>query len=72
MVEEIGSVVQEVGFEAAVSAVLFYLVFSLQNRIFTVIENNTKAVAELKTTIERCQFMHSNGGVSNQSDKVTP
>jgi integral membrane sensor domain MASE1 len=53
------------GFAAVVCAVLFWMVIRLQDKnaaltqvLFNVVEQNTKAFAELKGVIEKCQFTH--------------
>lgn len=41
----------EFGLSGAIIAVLFYDVFCLQRKLMTIIENNTKAMVELKEII---------------------
>jgi hypothetical protein len=46
------------GFNAMLIAVLLWIVVRLQDRISSTIDNNTKALTELKGTIEKCQLSH--------------
>ena len=51
----------ESGILGAVLALMIYDVFYLQRKLLSIIENNTRAMAELKSVIEKCQLSHSGG-----------
>jgi hypothetical protein len=57
MDQVISSYVQ-MGALGVTSAALFTLVVFLIRRLFTVVENNTKAMTELKDIIDKCQITH--------------
>lgn len=40
------------------AGVCLYQVIYLQGKIFNLIENNNKALSELKTVIDKCQIIH--------------
>lgn len=40
------------------AGVCLYQVIFLQSKVFTIIENNNKALSELKTVIDKCQIIH--------------
>lgn len=50
---EVLTMVKEIGTMGAVVVVLLYQIVYLQKKLVAIIENNTKAMAELKLTIER-------------------
>jgi hypothetical protein len=56
--ESIFTNLSDYGIVGAVLALLFYQVFYLQRKVFSIIENNTKAMGELKSMIEKCQLQH--------------
>lgn len=39
-------------------AALFYMVVILQRKLIDIVENNTRAMIELKSIIDKCQSMH--------------
>lgn len=49
------------GIIGAVLFIVIYDVFILQKKLWTLIENNTKAMTELKSSIETCQKIHDDG-----------
>ena len=49
---EILAIIKELGTVGAVMAVLLYQIVYLQKKLVTIIENNTRAMTELKGTIE--------------------
>lgn len=40
------------------SAVLLWELAYLQKKMFTILENNTKALTDLKSIIEKCTYKH--------------
>ena len=48
----------ELGPTGAVCGVLFYLVVIMQRKLFSIVENNTRAMTELKGVIDKCQVIH--------------
>lgn len=46
----------------ALVVVLVVWVRHLQDRLLAVVENNTKALAEVKSTLEKCQLVHDREG----------
>ena len=51
------------GLAGAVIVVLVVQVRYLQSKLVEVIEDNTRALADLRGVIERCQFLHGEGRV---------
>lgn len=52
----------ELGITGGVLAVVLYDVFVLQKKLFNIIDNNTRAMTELKSSIETCQKIHEGDG----------
>jgi hypothetical protein len=48
----------DLGPTGALCGVLFYLVVIMQRKLFSIVENNTKAMTELKGVIDKCQVIH--------------
>lgn len=40
-------------------ACLFYMVVFLQRKLLSIVENNTRAMTELKGVIDKCQVIHT-------------
>ena len=41
-----------------IAALLFYQMVKLQNKLVEIVENNTKAVQQLRDIIDKCQIVH--------------
>lgn len=48
----------QLGALGVMCAALFYMVVNFQRKIFNIIENNTRAMVELKGVIDKCQAVH--------------
>jgi hypothetical protein len=53
-VEKIIESFVQLGALGVICAALFYLVVTMQKRLFTIVENNTKVMTEVKTVIDKC------------------
>jgi len=42
-----------------VCALLIYNVYFLQKKVIAIVENNTKALTEMREVIKECQFTHT-------------
>lgn len=59
--EALFAMFQAHGLTGAIIAVLLYMVIRLEGLLVRLVENNTKALAELKGIIDKCQTVHGKG-----------
>lgn len=64
MSSEVIAIWSQYGLAGCVIVTLFVQVRYLQSKLVSVIEDNTRALADLRGVIERCQFVHGKGGHS--------
>ena len=56
--DEVLKILAQYGAAGAIVAVLLYMIYTMQGKLFSVIENNTKALEQLRGIIEKCQLTH--------------
>lgn len=57
--DELGKILAQYGPLSAVIGALLYMIYGLQSKLFAIVENNTRALEQLRSIIEKCQISHN-------------